>query len=81
MRKSILTEEEKRYLANIAADLQTGNHLIRPRSTEYKTYMQEYYDAVNATEPTEKQREMKEYVHQTTDYYYWKSLPEEERFF
>ena len=81
MRKTNLTEEEKKYLSDIACDLQTGNHLIHPRSDEYKTHFQMFCDAVNEQEPTEKQKEIKEYVHQCTCYHYWKNLPDDEKMF
>ena len=41
MRKIILTEEDKHYFCCIAGDLQSGNHLLRPRSDEYWEYWDE----------------------------------------
>ena len=81
MRNTILTEEEKTYLSAIACDLETGNHLIHPRSDEYKVHYQAFCDAVNSKEPTDKQKEMKEYVKQCSSYCYWSNLPDDEKLF
>lgn len=81
MRKTTLTEREMGFISEIACDMQTGNHLIRPRSDEYWEISKEFYEASNAKEPTEKQKEILEYYKQSSDYFYWDSLPEDERFF
>ena len=81
MRNTILTEEEKTYLSAIACDLETGNHLIHPRSDEYKVHYQAFCDAVNSKELTDKQKEMKEYVKQCSSYCYWSNLPDDEKLF
>ena len=81
MRKTILTDREKELISEIACDMETGNHLIRPRSDEYWAFSREFYEAANAKEPTEKQKEMIEYYNQSTDYFYWNNLPDEEKMF
>ena len=81
MRKTILTKREKELIENIACDLESGNHLIRPRSEEYWKFSEEFWDASNAKEPTEKQKEILEYYNQCSDYFYWKNLPDEEKMF
>ena len=81
MRKTVLTKREKELIENIACDLETGNDLIRPRSDEYWAFSKEFYEASNAKEPTEKQKDIIEYYNQCTDYFYWKNLPDEEKMF
>ena len=81
MKKTVLTEKEKSLISQIAYDMESGNHLIRPRSDEYWTFSREFYEAANAKVPTEKQNEMIEYYNQSTDYFYWNNLPDEEKLF
>lgn len=81
MRKTILTEREKELISQIACDLESGNHLIRPRSEEYWAFSNEFWEASNTKEPTEKQKQILEYYYQSTDYFYWNNLPDEEKMF
>jgi hypothetical protein len=81
MRNSILTEKEKELISQFGCDLQTGNHLLYPRSEEYWSFGKEFTEAREAPEPTEKQKEMLEYYHQCTDYHYWNNLPDEQKMF
>ena len=81
MKKTILTNKEKELISFVACDLQSGNHLLRPRSEEYWSFGKEVNEALNAESPDEKQKEIKEYFHQCTDYFYWKNLPDEEKLF
>ena len=81
MRKTVLTKREKELISQIACDLENGNHLIRPRSEEYWTFSNEFWEASNTKEPTEKQKDIIEYHNQSTDYFYWKNLPDEEKMF
>ena len=81
MKNSILTEKEKELISQFGCDLQTGNHLLYPRSEEYWAFGKEFTEAREALEPTEKQKEMLEYYHQCTDYFYWKNLPDEQKMF
>lgn len=80
----ILTEEEMRLIEQIGADLQTGNHLLRPRSDRYWEFGKEFtaaYDAVENGTATEKQEQIVEYHKQCTDYFYWKKLPDDKKMF
>lgn len=38
----LLIKEEMRLLSQIASDEQTGNHLLRPRSDEYRDMAKEF---------------------------------------
>lgn len=81
MKECLLTEKEKELISRIGCDLQTGNHLLRPRSEEYWAFGKEFAEACITQNPDGKQKEMLEYYRQCTDYSYWNSLPEEERLF
>jgi hypothetical protein len=79
-----LTKEDEKFIEQIACDLDSGNHLLRPRSDEYWDY---YYKMVRARtnekngHATHKQAEMCEYERQCRDYFYWKKLPIEKKLF
>ena len=80
----ILTEEETKLIEQIGCDLQTGNHLLRPRSDRYWEFGKEFSDAYDAVEKgtaTEKQEQIVEYHKQCTDYFYWKELPDDKKMF
>lgn len=81
MKNTILTEQEKEHLSRIGMDLQTGNHLLYPRSEEYRAFSKEFAEAYITQNPNEKQKEILEYYHQCTDYFYWKNLPDDEKLF
>lgn len=81
MKETTLTREEKELIGQIGCDLESGNHLLRPRSDRYWEFMKEFQEAMKAKEPTEKQRYIKEYYHQCADYFFWKNLPDEEKMF
>ena len=81
MRDSKLTQREKELISKIGCDLQTGNHFLFPRTKEYWEFHKTMHDAVEAKEPTEKQKDILEYYRQCTDYYYWKNLPDEEKMY
>lgn len=77
----LISEKEMDLLEKINLDLATGAHLVNPRSDEYWKLQQEIYEAINAKEPTERQAQMLEYIKQCSDYFYWKTLPEEKKLF
>ena len=60
---SILTEKDKRYILQIISDLESGNHLVCPRSDEYKTFWNECALAVNGTKTTPRDLELKNYYY------------------
>lgn len=41
----LLDKEEMRLLSQIASDEQTGNHLLRPRSDEYRDMCKRFLEA------------------------------------
>lgn len=55
----MLTENEKKMVGQAAADLETGNHLLRPRSIEYRIFLNELCEALHKEgELTEREREL-----------------------
>lgn len=58
---SHLTEQDKIFISNIISDLESGNHLVCPRSDEYKTFWNECALAVNDTNTTPRDLELKNY--------------------
>jgi hypothetical protein len=79
-----ITSEEEKLIERIASDLQSGNHLIRPRDDKYWAFFDEMVAARNAEingNATDKQKEMLEYGRQSSDYFYWKHLPQDKRLF
>ena len=57
----ILTKKDKCYICNIISDLQSGNHLVCPRSDEYKAFWNECALAVNGTNTSPRDLALKEY--------------------
>jgi hypothetical protein len=60
---SILTEKDKKYILQIISDLESGNHLVCPRSDEYKAFWNECALAVNGTNNTPRDLELKNYYY------------------
>ena len=60
---SILTEKDKRYILQIISDLESGNYLVCPRSDEYKAFWNECALAVNGTNNTSRDLELKNYYY------------------
>lgn len=58
---SHLTEQDKIFISNIISDLESGNHLVCPRSDEYKTFWNECALAVNGVNTTPRDLELKNY--------------------
>ena len=81
MKNTILTEQEKEHLSRIGMDLETGNHFLFPRSREYWDFHRTFLEAMRSKEPTEKQKEIREYYKQCTNYDYWNNLPDDEKLF
>lgn len=77
----MLTDKEKEILSQIACDNETGHHLLYERSDDYKQMRRDWVIAYYAENPTEKQSEICEYVHQCSDYNYYMSLPQEKKLF
>ena len=68
--KLLLTEQEQRLISQMAADSKTGNHLLRPRSEEYKALYKKFGEIVNKREEerTNKDKQMCEYYAACKDY-------------
>ena len=62
--KLLLTDDEQRLISQIATDIETGNHLLRPRSDEYKAF---YNTFVEINKKKEEERTDKE--NQICEYY------------
>ena len=62
--KLLLTEEEMTLISQIAMDLETGNHLLSPRSEEYKRVYKQFAVIVEKpeSERTPKETQMCEYL-------------------
>jgi hypothetical protein len=79
-----LTPFDTRYISQIAGDIQSGNHLLRPRSEAYWEYWNKMVAARKAVEDgtaTDKEKEIVEYEKQSGDYFYWKHLPQDKKLF
>lgn len=61
---SQLTNEERLMISQIAADLESGNHLLRPRSNEYCKFMREVCAALDAENKTHRQFQITQAYHE-----------------
>lgn len=80
----LINEKERELIERIASDIDSGNHLIRPREDEYWSMWNLMVVARKTEEigtASEKQKEMCEYERQCRDYFYWKHLPEDKKLF
>ncbi len=68
--KLLLTEDEQRLISQIAADSETGNHLLRPRSDKYKAFYNTFVEITKKSEEerTDKEKQMCEYFHACKDF-------------
>lgn len=76
-----LTNKEKEILSQIVCDNETGHHLLHRRSGDYWRIRNEWVAAGKAVTPTDRQKNICEYVHQCSDYDYYNSLPLDKRMF
>ena len=81
IRKSSLTKREKEFISSVACDLESGNHLLYPRSKEYRDFFKKVLQLLNTENLNEWERGVVEYYRQCSDYYYWLNLPDEEKLF
>lgn len=65
--KSVLTNKERRLISQIAADLETGHHLLYERSEEYKAMFKEVIYANRVILRTQRQCEISEYLNACTN--------------
>lgn len=68
--KLLLTKYEQKLISQIAADSETGNHLLRPRSDEYKAFCKKFDEIVDKKEEerTDKDNQMCEYYASCKDF-------------
>lgn len=66
----LLTEQEQRLISQMSADSETGNHLLRPRSDEYKALRKKFSEIVNKKEEerTDKDKQIFEYYAACKDF-------------
>lgn len=64
-----MTDEERQQIYQIAMDLESGNHLLRPRSAEYRTLLREVAVAIDTPEENRSQRQ-KELVEEYNSNFY-----------
>lgn len=79
-----ITPSEERLIERIASDIESGNHLLRPRENDYWSMWNLMVVARKAEElgtASDKQKEMCEYERQSKDYFYWLHLPEDKKLF
>jgi hypothetical protein len=79
-----ITPSEERLIERIASDIESGNHLLRPREDGYWSMWNLMVVARKAEElgtASDKQKEMCEYERQCKDYFYWLHLPEDKKLF
>jgi hypothetical protein len=79
-----ITPNEERLIERIASDIESGNHLLRPREDDYWSMWNLMVVARKAEElgtASDKQKEMCEYERQCKDYFYWLHLPEDKKLF
>jgi hypothetical protein len=78
MNTLLLTEQEQRLISQLAADSETGNHLIRPRSEEYKALLTTFNEIVNKKDEqrTDKEKQICEYFAACKDFDAYKAFCE-----
>ena len=69
-----MTEKELRLISEAAADLESGNHLLYPRTEEQRAMIKRVCQVLGTPESdrTERQWEIYEQYRLCTDYEYWK---------
>jgi hypothetical protein len=77
----MLTQKEQELVSMIAADNESGGHLLSSRPPGYKAMRSEITEAVMAKRHTVRQSELLEYLKQCSDYVYYDSLPKEQKMF
>ena len=75
-----MTNHEKELISRAAMDIESGNHLIYPRSHSELAMLGEVYSALNTPEEerTDRQKEVYEQYRLCTDYDYWKEKNNEQ---
>lgn len=76
---SLLTERDKRFISQIASDMESGHDLLCKRSHHYYQMRKKLSEAREAKLPDAKQAEILEVFKQCSDYSYYQSLPLNER--
>lgn len=80
----LITNEECNLIDAINCDNDSGRHLLSKRSEEYwnmRATVEKARLACLAGNATEKEKQLVEYQKQSSDYSYWKNLPDEKKLF
>lgn len=80
----LITNEECHLIDAINCDNDSGRHLLGERSEEYwnmRVTVEKARLACLAGNATEKEKQLVEYQKQSSDYSYWKNLPDEKKLF
>ena len=80
----LLTKEECDLICRINGDNESGRHLLSERSKEYwnmRVAIEEARLRCRIGNATEKDKQIVEYQKQSSDYHYWKNLPDEKKLF
>lgn len=80
----LITEEECGLIDAINCDNDSGRHLLSERSDDYWAMRVTIENArlnILTGTATEKDKQIVEYQKQSSDYFYWKKLPDEEKMF
>ena len=74
-----MTQREKELVSRAAMDIESGNHLILPRSYSELAMVDEVLAAIDTPEEkrTPRQKELYEEYRLCTDYEYWKTKQNE----
>jgi hypothetical protein len=75
LRDRNMTQRERELVSRAAMDIESGNHLLYPRSYSELAMVDEVLGTLNTPEDkrTERQKELYEEYRLCTDYDYWKS--------
>ncbi len=80
----LITNEECNLIDTINCDNDSGRHLLSKRSEEYwnmRATVEKARLACLIGNATEKEKQLVEYQKQSSDYSYWKNLPDEKKMF
>jgi len=80
----LITNEECNLIDAINCDNDSGRHLLSKRSEEYwnmRVTMEKARLACLTGNASEKEKQLVEYQKQSSDYSYWKNLPDEKKLF
>lgn len=80
----LITEEECNLIDSINGDNESGRHLLGKRGEDYwamRVIIEKARLNILTGTATEKDKQIVEYQKQSSDYSYWKKLPDEKKMF